>query len=311
MFIRVFPWRRSVAALTVLVASAAAQEPGPRAPRLRLEAVAAARDGRPVTDLRMDEVEVWIGVYRVPIDSFTFVTAQDDSAGRLIVLLLDDVTLEPGASPRVKDIARRLIRRLAPGDRMAIGGLDGGELDITGDPASLTRSLDRYMGGRQILPPDRLGEQTLRTIGSVAFRLAEMPGRKAIVGIGPSWIFDTPIPVGGIGRDVRQEWVAAHRALAMARAQLYVIDPAGVGRARADSGASGFARDTGGHSFANSNDPDRAIEQIMRETEQYYRIELQDPPVFRSSDLREVDLRVRRRGVTIRSRRWIPGSETP
>ena len=62
-------------------------------------------------------------------------------------------------------------------------------------------------------------------------------GRKAIVGIGPASLFDTPIPNPIVGRDLRPEWTEAMRATASAGTHFYVIDPGGVGTLPAFSGA--------------------------------------------------------------------------
>jgi hypothetical protein len=86
-----------------------------------------------------------------------------------------------------------------------------------------------------------------------------------------------------------------------------VVDPAGLGMSRTFSGSSGFARETGGYTFANTNDVDGAAERIMREAGYYYVIQITDPPVGRKADLRELDVRVLRRGITVRARRAIPG----
>jgi hypothetical protein len=45
----------------------------------------------------------------------------------------------------------------------------------------------------------------------------------------------------------------------------------------------------------------------MREASTYYVIAVADPPVRRTSDLRELDVRVLRRGITVRARRAILG----
>jgi hypothetical protein len=98
------------------------------------------------------------------------------------------------------------------------------------------------------------------------------------------------------------------RAMAAASATLYVVDPGGVGTAPfATGGASGFARETGGHAFMNSNDYDAAVDRIFKETSNYYVLDVADPPVGRKAELRELDVRVKRPGVTVRARKWIPG----
>jgi hypothetical protein len=148
----------------------------------------------------------------------------------------------------------------------------------------------------------------LNTVTSLSRQFSEVAGPKTIVGIGAAWLFDRPIQPQSVGRDLRKEWTDAVRAMAFADASLYVIDPGGVGTAPfATGGATGFARETGGHSFENTNDVNAAVERIMREASNYYVLEVADPPVGRKAELRELDVRVLRRGVSVRARRWIPG----
>ena len=73
------------------------------------------------------------------------------------------------------------------------------------------------------------------------------------------------------------------------------------------NGSSGFARETGGHAFRNTNDYNGAVDRIMRDSWSYYVITVADPPVRLTSDLRELDVRLGRRGVTVRARRAILG----
>jgi len=107
--------------------------------------------------------------------------------------------------------------------------------------------------------------------------------------------------------DPRKQWVAAMQAMALANVNLYVIDPAGVAPSRADTGGAGLARETGGFAYLATNDLNGAADRIMREAANYYMIGVGDPPVGRGAELREVDVKVLRRGVTIRARRTITG----
>jgi VWFA-related protein len=279
------------------------------APRLRIDAIASNRDGSPVDDLRRDDLEVWINHYRVPIESITMATRDVERNGRLTVLVLDNITTAPTLAPRVREVASQFVRRIGPGDEMSIVALDGDFMKSTDDRAQLLKSIDAYSGFQVgVMPFDRLGEHVLTTVAALSRQLAESPGRKTIVCIGSGWLFDTPIAPPTIGRDLRPEWVDAMRAIAFANATLYVIDPGGVGSSFfAGSGSSGFARETGGFAFLNTNNVNGAVDRIMQETASYYVIEVPDPPVGRKADLRELELRVLRRGVTARARRWLPG----
>jgi VWFA-related protein len=279
--------------------------------QLVIDAVAFDRDGMPVADLRREEVEVWIRNFRVPFESFTAVSASDaEGHGRLVVLILDDVMLPLPLVPRAREVARRFVNRMAPGDQMAIVTLNGGTMESTDDRQRLLRAIDSYrLMTTGVWRTDLLGAHVLKTVSALARQIAGGPyGRKAIVGIGAGWLFDTPIPGPNAGRDLRPEWTDAMRAMAAANAALYVIEPGGVGAAPFTfSGSSGFARETGGHAFMNTNDLAGAADRIMREAANYYLISIADPPMQRNAELRDLEVKVLREGVTIRARRAVEG----
>ena len=288
------------------------QAPGVRgAGRIFIDAVAADKNGLPVMDLKPDEVEVWIGHFRAPTESFTVVTpSADPSAGRLTVLMMDDVTLALPLMSRAKDVARRFVHGMKPGDQMSIVNLDGSVMEATNDPTRLLRTIDAYVPrATGMMPMDRLGEHVLRNIGALSRQMVEAgQQRKTIVAIGSGWLFDRPIPPPTTGMDPRKEWIAAMQAMAISNVSLYVIDPTGLAmRRQVTGGASGFARETGGLAFMTTNDLDGAADKIMREAANYYLIGVGDPPVGRGADLREVDVKVLRKGVTIRARKTITG----
>jgi VWFA-related protein len=288
----------------------AAQAPSERgAGRIHIDMVAADKNGIPVVDLKPDEVEVWIGHFRVPIESFTVVTPDANPSGRLTVLILDDVTLPIHLVGRVQDVARRFVNKMLPNDRMAIVTLDGSSMELTDDRTQLFRTIDRYNPrSAGLLPLDRVGEHVLKTIGMLSKQMVEAGSqRKTIVALGSGWVFDRPIPPPRSGMDPRKEWIAAMQAMALSNVNLYVIDPAGVTMARADSGGTGFARETGGLAFMATNDLNAAADRILRESANYYLVGVGDPPVGRGADLREVDVKVLRRGVTVRARHLITG----
>jgi VWFA-related protein len=298
----------------VLIAAIAPIGTQPQAPvergsaRLLIDAIAVDRKGAPVLDLKAEEVEVWIAHYRVPIDTFAAVTpASDERPGRLIVLVLDDVALPIAMVPRARDVARRFVNRMSPGDLMAIVTLNGTAMESTADRTRLLRAIDAYSVRAGSMRIETAGEHVLKTIGALSRQLAEAPDqRKTIVAIGAGWLFDRPIPPPQVGYDVRKEWIDAMLVMAMANVNLYVIDPAGV-VSRVDGGDSGFARETGGLAFVSTNDVNGAADRVMRDAANYYLIGVADPPNGRGADLRELDVRVLRPGVTIRARRAVPG----
>lgn len=273
-----------------------------------LDVVALDRRGMPVMDLKPSEVEVWIGHFRVPIETFTVVQpGADEREGRLFVLILDDITVPLEMMPRVREAAHHLVAGLRPGDQMAVVMLNEPVVEMTADAARLRRAIEAYyVRSTGVLRTDQLGAHVLTTIGAAAQSLIEAgDGRKTIVGIGSGWLFDRPIPPPGAGNDLVREWIASMRALSRTNSTFYAIDPAGLDNRRTYGGDSGFARETGGMAFLNRNDLKDVADQILRESATHYSLRVTSPPVGGTQGLREVKLDVKRSDLTIRARRAI------
>ena len=300
---------RSLLLALPLAAVAAAQTPPatPTGPgRLALDVVAVGRDGAPVVDLKPAEFEVWVSGYRVPVDEVVFVTPQ--SAPRTIALVLDNAAVGPELAIRVKEAARAFVKRLGERDRVIVTPVHGPRVDGTGEPARILQAIDSYRVQGFPLRIEDAGEHVLRLLTTLARQMIEIPGRKAIVAIGGAWMFDTPLPPPGL-RDLREVWLSAMRSMAAANVSLYVIDPVGLRPMQGYSygGDSGFANETGGYAFLNTNDLAGAAGRIVDEAGTYYVLRMADPPVQRTADLRKVEVKVSRKNVTVRTRRGIPG----
>lgn len=291
------------------LAATGRQTPVTTSPQVVIDAIALDKRARPVLDLRPEEIEVWIGHFRVPIVTLTTFTPETEArAGRTFVLLLDDVSVPPSQLPRAKEVARRFVTRMSLDDRMAIVTLNGGSMETTNDRPKLLNAIDRYGIGGGTIRIDTLAAHVLDTVAGVSRQLLEtQPGRKTIVGIGSGWVFDKPVPLPTIGTDARKEWVSAMRAAAAAHAVVYAIDPRGLTGAVTDPGDRGFARDTGGFAFLNTNGTDAAVDRIMQEASSYYMMAVSDPPVGKGAELRDLEVRSLRPGVTMRARRAIAG----
>ena len=246
--------------------------PQPSASTVVIDVVAHDRRGMPVMDLKPSEVEVWIGHFRVPIETFTVVQpGADERTGRLFVLILDDISVPLPMMSRVKDAALYFVAGMRPGDQMAVVTLNDPSFEMTGDAAKLRSAIERYyVRATGVLRSDQLGAHVLTTIGAAAQSMIEAgEGRKTIVGIGSGWLLDRPIPPPGAGADLLQEWIAAMRVLSRTGSVFYAIDPAGLGFRRVDSGESGFARETGGLGFLNQNDLKGAAPSIAASSERF------------------------------------------
>jgi hypothetical protein len=285
--------------------------PAPAAGRLlEIQAVAVDDHGNPVNDLRPQDVEVWIAGVRVPLESLGLPPARTaDAPGRLVILLLDDITLDPTMVARARDVADRFTTQMQPRDRLGVMMLNSGRLTIVSSPAEARSSIDKFRQSLGAPLIDRLGAQLLTRVAETARAVVEAPEpRKIIVAIGSAWLLDTPVPPAAISSaiDVREEWFDAIRALGNAHATYYVIDPGGVGASR-QMGSYGLAREAGGYAFVNTNNFKGAADQILREADNYYVIRVGDPPFGRKAVVRELEVKSLRRGVTIRAPRGLPG----
>jgi VWFA-related protein len=303
-------------AFAAAIAFAGSQASPARPGRLvQIDAVAVDTKGEPVRDLTAKDLEVSIENYRVPIETLSMVAPGDADDGRVVVLLLDDMNVPLAITPRVREIAKRFVRQMQPHDRMAVLALnDERPVELVGadGQARLLKAIESYSWNQFALydRPDLIGAHLLDTVAGVSRQIAEQPvRRKAIVGIGASFLFDAPIPPPTVSRSLRPEWTAAMRASGFAHVVMYAIDPGGIGSSRF-GGDSGFTRETGGHAFVNTNDFEKAVDSILGEAGNYYVIEVADPPVGRKFELRNLEVRSLRRGVSVRARRLLPGTET-
>src|SRR5215217_2268394 len=292
----------------IALTAAPSQQTSPVIPgRLSLDVVAVGRDGAPVADLEPAEFEVWVSGYRVPVEEVVFVTPE--SMPRTVVLLLDNAAIGPELAIRVREAARAFVKRLSPGDRITIVPVHGPAVAGTGaEPARLLQAIDEYRVQGLPFRIEDAGEHVLRLLTTLSRQMIEIPGRKAIAAIGAVWMFDTPLPPPGL-RDLHAEWLTAMRSMAAANTSLYVIDPVGLRPMQGFSlgGDSGFASETGGYAFVNTNDVSAAAGRVVDETGTYYVLRMADPPVQKTADLRKVEVKVLRKNVTVRTRRGIPG----
>jgi VWFA-related protein len=280
-----------------------------RAASILIDAVALDGNGNPVLDLKPVDLDVRVGQFHVPVDSLELVTPESPGReGRVIVLLMDDLTLPQSEVPRAREVANRFVSRMLPGDSMAVVRLNNPSFESTDDPAKLRGEISRFnVTATGVLRVDDVAEHVLGTIESIARGITEAgDGRKVIVGIGTGGLFDRPIPPPntGTGRNLLPNWIACMKALATAHAAFYVIYPTSIGSVRADSGDTGFARETGGRAFIGANDLNLAADRILRETTTYYLVRVASPPTG-GSGLRELQIKTSRRGVTIRARKAI------
>ena len=276
--------------------------------------------------LTQDDFELIEDGKAVPISTFAAVNTDAPASlddGRFVVLLLDDLGTHPSYTTRIKDIARGFANRMGPKDVMSVVLLNGGSSVTTQRRAEVLAAIDRTKGyGKAVVAPGlNASRHAMQTVASLSTQLARVAHRrKVLVCIGPAATFNPQLQNAG----TRGEAADALRESAAANLATYVVDPlgltatpglstrsvdAGIPRETGvvDKGAGfklyedGFAFETGGVTFANTNQYERAIDQVWEESGNYYLIGYEPPR--RDTRRHAIEVRVRKAGVSIRARR--------
>jgi VWFA-related protein len=211
------------------------------------------RDGRPVTDLRADEVTVLDNGEPQPLVAFEFVdlgVVQGPAQRRDFVIVMDNLHIDPTRTPQAIDTGLALIDRLGPHDRLAVAstGLPEAPLDFTVDREA-ARAFVRTMRGQQMMLTSTVpGELALRArlamerLSEVATGLRADAERRSIL-----FISEGHPTLGQNAESMRLsnngfvEYLDVLRQAALANVAIYTVDPRGL---RAPGGASVASRHT-------------------------------------------------------------------
>lgn len=163
----------SILTALLLTAPAAAQQaPTPfksETEVVAIEVTAIDAAGNPVPDLGIADFEVTVAGRRRPIQSVQFIRAEPatsapppreagvstnqlPTSGRMLLLVVDESNMRPGANLPVMRAAEMLLERLSPGDVAGVARIpDGGGIEFTHDRARVTAAL-RQISGRPPRP---------------------------------------------------------------------------------------------------------------------------------------------------------------
>jgi hypothetical protein len=333
-----------VALLAVIVLAAppvTGQQPRPPergADLLPLTFIAVSDDGRPVTDLRPDEVTVRLGGRVRPVRSLQFIAAEDEGAeplpppfgsnaishgGRTLALIIDEDSFRPGREAPLREAVDALVAGLNPTDRVTLVTMpySGTRVPLTTDHSRVRTAMSQLVGqapasqtgselacrSRRTLETlanyfDQLGvRQDPMTVMFVTSALAA-PRRDAAFALAP-----------GMCELSENVFAQVATAAGAARAQFYIIRPGDVsdggavqretvrGSDNPLAGMDHLTGVTGGKLLSLTGSSGTAMERVLRETSAYYFVTLDAGEHDRSGRTQQLEVRVARRGVEVRS----------
>lgn len=258
-----------------------------------------------------------------------FGTNATSEGGRALVLAIDDDSFRPGRESLLRDAVEALLKRLRPRDRMSVVTMPYGGVKVpfTTDHARVRSAVSRIVGRA---PSGETGSdlacRTGRTLESLVGFLGTLGVRAepATVMFITSGLAaprrDAPVTRAPGMCELRSEVFAqVGTAAGAARAQFYVIQPgdelnrgtvhreniAGAGFLGSDNPIEGIehlAGVTGGKMLQLSNAAETALDRVMRETSAHYVATIDPQSNDRSGRSQQLEIKVRRSGVELRSR---------
>jgi VWFA-related protein len=294
----------AVAAVVMVRAAQSADSPY----LVELDAVVVDDSGRSVTGLRQEDFQVKEDGR--PVDLKTFDAVADTGDGgrgiaRSIVLLLDDSGIGAGNTLSIQSIARMFVSRMAAPDEFSVVRLNNRRDEAFGDRLEALMRISEYKSDALPFFGRETVENALKVFARVSRTLEPIEQRrKALVCIGVPDVCSMMEPASRASILWRY-WVDAMGAMARANATLYSLEPNGVpGSAKPVNGS--IADATGGEVFRNTSDITRLIDIVRRDAGNYYLLGYW--PSASKSELHSIEVKVNRRGLRVRARRYRGGS---
>jgi VWFA-related protein len=259
-------------------------------------------DGRPVSTLARDAFTIREDGRPVEIKSVRGVSVGNGGAHRGLVVLLDDANVSPVYTTNIQTIARAFLARANAPDVVSVTSLSHANEELITDPRASASRVDEFRAGSIVAQANETFSTALRRLTNISRELALVnDGRNAIVCIGRPAVFDLVQPIPGSASLMRAPWIDAIHVLVHNNTSIYLIDPSGLtGRTHLVDG--GFAADTGGAAFVNSNDFNGAVDRIWSEAGHYYVIEY--APTGPDRVLHSIEVSVRGRGLHVHAPRY-------
>jgi VWFA-related protein len=294
----------AVAAVVIVRAAQSADSPY----LVELDAVVVDESGRAVTGLRQEDFQVREDGRLVDLKTFDAVADAGDGGRRLarsIVLLLDDSGIGTGNTLSIQSIARMFVSRMEAPDEFSVVRLNNRRDEAFGDRLEALMRISEYKAGALPFFGRETIENALKVFARVSRTLEPIEQRrKAIVCIGVPAVCSMMEPASRSSLLWRY-WVDVMGTMARANAGLYSLEPNGVsGSASPVSGS--IADATGGEVFRNTSDITRLIDIVRRDTGNYYLLGYW--PSASKSELHPIEVKVNKRGLRVRARRYRGGS---
>lgn len=230
------------------------------------------------------------GFHRAKGGVTTFM-AERFRAGDLAGVIMNDKMVNNRISSVRSEFLDALQQVTAPADAVsrAQDQEDAARAGGEGEAGSNIRSaLERH----SVAETKRAARATIETLDALARGLAAMPGPKTIV------LFSDGFALAELEGTIRTVVGRMNRA----GGRIYAIDTRGLAGGPTDT-INSLAVDTGGRVIFNTNNIGHALDEVAADTNVYYVLGYQPANLRHDGTYREIEVRVKRSGVTVRARK--------
>jgi hypothetical protein len=251
--------------------------------------------------MRQDEFQIKEDGKPVEIKTFSNVvalgTTRADDA-RVVTLLMDDIGVPITGTSPMQQIAPVVLAPMGNGDELSVVRLSSRVDEAFGDFNTARDRIAGYRGGMQPYSRRDTPETVLKAVAKIAKQLESIDHkRKVVLCLGLPLVCDVSEPQTGGNSLYWPAWVDAIASAARANVSVYCVDPAGL-QGGGNMG-NGLIQLTGGTVYHGNNFAPEG-EAVWREAGHYYLIGYW--PSASTRELHSIDVRVMRKGVTVRAR---------
>jgi VWFA-related protein len=169
---------------------------------------------------------------------------------------------------------------------------DSADADVTGGDGEAGATIRDALRTMTAIERERAARTAVQTLDELARGLARVPGPKTVV------VFSDGFALARLEELLRSTVGQLNRA----GARVYAVDTRGLAGPPTDT-MNSLAVDTGGLTLFNANNLSPVLDEIAADTNTYYVLGYQPSNPKMDGRYREIDVRVKRPGVTVRARR--------
>jgi VWFA-related protein len=303
---------------------------------------ATTSNGQPIVDLKIEDLRLEVRGRQREVRTLEFVRLADPEpapagvnatapmpfgsnlpadAGRTVMIVIDDETMQQGAERRARESAQRFLDLLPPRDRVGLMTIPYTAVAIdptTSRPpirealARMTGHLNLHDSNQVEQPLCRIARFSMSALEALFRNLASIDGPKVVALVtGGFWPSDRcgldPLALQDLGRAAARGRIAlsivqvspgpaSAQLRSMRPLAMYELEKALLG------GAEDVAGATGGEVFRASGGADAAFAKITRASSAYYLLGFAAEPDERNGKAHKITLATSRRRVEIRAR---------